>query len=38
MYKVQQFRQNNFNAPDDGRVGRNILREIGQIKWKNLEF
>jgi hypothetical protein len=27
VYKVQQFRQNNFNAPDDGSVGQNILCE-----------
>jgi hypothetical protein len=27
-YKVQQFRQNNFKAPDDGHVGRNKLCEM----------
>jgi hypothetical protein len=25
VHKEQQFRQNNFIASDDGRVGRNIL-------------
>jgi hypothetical protein len=32
VYEKQQFRQNNFNALDDGHVGRNMLCEIGQIK------
>jgi hypothetical protein len=32
MHKEQQFRQNNFNAPDDGRVGRNMSYKIGQMK------
>jgi hypothetical protein len=29
VYKVEQFHQNNFNAPVDGRVGRNMLWKIG---------
>jgi hypothetical protein len=25
VYTMQQFHQSNFNAPDDGLVGRNIF-------------
>jgi hypothetical protein len=28
VYKVQKFRPNNLNAPDDGRIGRTMLCEI----------
>jgi hypothetical protein len=36
VYKVQQFYQKNFKAPDDGYVGRNILEKIGQVQLKKL--
>jgi hypothetical protein len=38
VYKVQKFRQNYFNAPDDGRVGRNICEiRVWQMKTYNLK-
>jgi hypothetical protein len=37
MYEVQQFHQNRFSAPVDGRVGRHLFWKMGVNKAKELK-
>jgi hypothetical protein len=38
LHKGQQCHQTSFSTPDDGRLGRNMLCQIRQIKRKNGEL
>jgi hypothetical protein len=37
IYEVKQFRQKNFNSPYDGKISRNMLREIWRVRTYNLK-